>query len=180
MKLEQIWSAYRSKLKAFLHSKVSNPADVEDLLQDILIKTHSSLGSLQKGDSIQSWLFQIANRTTIDFYRKKNRIKELEPEELWYEERKENIKAELAPCIEPFLKALPDDMAQLLRAVDLEGQSQKAYAEELGLSYTTLKSRVQKGRSELRGLFEGCCHYNLDSQGNLLEFEQKSVNCKKC
>ncbi len=32
MKLEDVWSAYRSQLKAFLHSKVSNSADVEGLL----------------------------------------------------------------------------------------------------------------------------------------------------
>ncbi len=180
MKLEDVWSAYRSQLKAFLHSKVSNSADVEDLLQEILIKTHNSLGSLQKGDSIQPWLFQIANRTTIDFYREKGRTKELEAEELWFGKREGNVKADLVPCIEPFLKALPDDIAHLLRAIDLEGQSQKAYAQELGLSYTTLKSRVKKGRTALRGLFEGCCHYSLDQHGSLIDFDQKSKKCKKC
>lgn len=180
MKLEDIWSAYRRQLEAFLHSKVSNAADVEDLLQEILIKTHTGLDSLQKGESIQAWLFQIANRTTIDFYRKKARLKQLDPEELWYQEKQQDIKTELIPCIEPFLTALPDDMASLLRAIDLEGKSQKAYAQERGINYTTLKSKVQKGRATLRGLFEGCCHYSLDPQGNLIDFEQKSASCKKC
>ncbi|GIU52636.1 RNA polymerase sigma factor SigZ [Shewanella sairae] len=179
MKLEDIWSAYRRQLEAFLHSKVSNAADVEDLLQDILIKTHGNLDSLQKEGSIQSWLFQIANRTIIDFYRKKARLKD-QPAELWYQENPLDIKAELAPCIEPFLAALPDDTASLLRAIDLEGRSQKEYAQELGINYTTLKSKVQKARVTLRGLFEGCCHYRLDSQGNLIDFEQKAASCKRC
>ena len=88
--------------------------------------------------------------------------------------------ADLSHCIEPFLKVLPEELADLLRSIDLEGKSQKAYAQEMGISYSTLKSRVQKGRSELRGLFEGCCHYSLDKQGNIIDFEQKSDKCNKC
>ncbi|WP_299789411.1 RNA polymerase sigma factor SigZ [uncultured Shewanella sp.] len=180
MKLEDIWSSYRSSLKAFLHSKISNPSDVDDLLQEILIKTHNSMDDLKKGESIKSWLFQIANRTTIDFYRKNGRLNEIDSEDLWYGESEYDVKTDLSHCIEPFLKALPEEVAELLRSVDLGERSQKAYAQELGISYSTLKSRVQKGRSELQALFEDCCHYSLDKQGNLIDFEQKSDSCKKC
>ena len=42
MKIEDIWLEYRAALKSFLHSKISNEADVDDLLQDILIKTQTT------------------------------------------------------------------------------------------------------------------------------------------
>lgn len=180
MKLEEIWSSYRSSLKAFLHSKISSPTDVEDLLQDILIKTHNNIDGLKKGESIKSWLFQIANRTAIDFYRKKGRLNEIDAEDLCYGESEYDVKADLSYCIEPFLKVLPEELSDLIRSIDLEGKSQKAYAQEISVSYSTLKSRVQKGRSELRGLFEDCCQYSLDKQGNLIGFEQKSDKCSKC
>ena len=180
MNLEDIWSSYRSSLKAFLHSKISNPSDVDDLLQEILIKTHNSLNNITKEDRVKSWLFQTANRTIIDFYRKKGRFNELGVEDLWYNLREYDVKTDLYRCIEPFLKAMPEEAANLLRLVDLEGKSQKNYAQELGVSYSTLKSRVQKARAELKALFEDCCRYSLDKDGNIIDFKQKSGNCKKC
>jgi RNA polymerase sigma-70 factor, ECF subfamily len=181
MKIETIWSEYQSSLKAFLHSKISNPSDVDDLLQEIILKTYSSLDTLKEEDSIKPWLFQIANRTIIDFYRKSSRHNnDLNTEDLWYGDNEHDVKTELSNCITPFIKALPADMAELINAIEIEGKSQKAYAEELGVSYSTLKSRVQKGRKELRTLFDECCHYSLDKFGNLIDFDKKSDNCRNC
>ena len=180
MKLDEIWPSYRSSIKALLHSKVSDPDDVDDLLQEVLIKTHSNIGNLRKEESVKSWLFQITARTTIDYYRKKSRIHEIEAENLWFGESERNIKADISPCVEPFLKTLPEKTANLLRAIDLQGIPQKSYAQELGISYSTLKSQVQKARSELKDLYEDCCDYSVDTQGNLIDFEQKSKKCTKC
>jgi len=180
MKIEAIWSEYRSSLKAFLHSKISNLSDVDDLLQEILLKTHNSLDTLKEQSSIKSWVFQIANRAVIDFYRKNGRAKDLSAEDLWYGDQEHDVKTELSNCVAPFIKVLPEDLAALMRVIEIEGKSQKAYAEELGISYSTLKSRVQKGRKELRKLFEECCHYRLDKFGNLIDFERKSADCKNC
>ena len=180
MELDEIWPSYRSSIKALLHSKVSDPDDVDDLLQEVLIKTHSNIGNLRKEESMKSWLFQITARTTIDYYRKKSRIHEIEAENLWFGESERNIKADISPCVEPFLKTLPEKIANLLRAIDLQGIPQKSYAQELGISYSTLKSQVQKARSELKDLYEDCCDYSVDTQGNLVDFEQKSKKCTKC
>jgi len=180
MELDEIWPSYRSSIKALLHSKVSDPDDVDDLLQEVLIKTHSNIGNLRKEESVKSWLFQITARTTIDYYRKKSRIHEIEAENLWFGESERNIKADISPCVEPFLKTLPEKTANLLRAIDLQGIPQKSYAQELGISYSTLKSQVQKARSELKDLYEDCCDYSVDTQGNLIDFEQKSKKCTKC
>ena len=67
MNIEEIWQEYRAAIKRFLHSKVSNEADVEDLLQEILIKTYSNLHTVKEQASIKAWLFQIANHVIIDF-----------------------------------------------------------------------------------------------------------------
>ena len=180
MTLEEIWSSYRSRLKTFLYSKISNPVDVDDLLQEILIKTHNNIHTLKKEESIKSWLFQIANRTTIDFYRKKKHFIEIDPDKVWYSENEYDVKTDLSRCIEAFFNQLPEALSDLMRAIELEGKSQKAYAHEMGISYSTLKSQVQKGRSELKKLFEKCCDYELDKQGNLIDFTPKANKCKKC
>lgn len=43
LSLDEVWRQYQHSLKAFLHSKVANEADVEDLQQEILLKTYQSL-----------------------------------------------------------------------------------------------------------------------------------------
>jgi len=180
MTIEAIWHEYRAALNRFLHSRVSNTSDVEDLLQEILLKSYKNLHNIKSQDSIKSWVFQIANNVIIDHYRNKGKVKDLDAKDLWYEEESVDVKQELSECITPFINALPVDSAQLLTAIDLNNVKQKDYAATNGLSYSTLKSRVQKGRSQLRGLFEDCCHLSLDKHGNIIEYQPKGDSCGKC
>ena len=186
LNLEQVWAEYQQTLKAFLHSKVSNTADVEDLLQEILIKTFQNLHKVQDASSVKSWLFQLANNTIIDFYRKharQQRDSKIDADDLWFADldHNEEFKQKLSLCIEPFIQALPEQSASLLLAVDIKGQSQKALAEEQNVSYSTIKSRVQKSRSDLKNLFEQCCNLSLDKQGNVIDCELKPESgCGNC
>ena len=180
MNLEAVWSQYSAAIRSFLHSRVADTNEVDDLLQEILIKTHKNLHQLQSETSVKAWLFQIANNTIIDFYRKRGRAPAPSPDELWYNENESNTEHVFERCVEPFINALPEPSAALLTAIDLQGQSQKEYAAALGISYSTLKSRVQKARIELRKLFEDCCHLTLDKQGNIADYELKPGRCMKC
>lgn len=180
MNIENIWAEYSAGLKAFLHSKISNTDEVDDLLQEILIKTYTRIDSIKSADSIKPWLYQIANNTIIDFYRRQAKSNDLIADDLWYAEADLGIREALVKCVTPFISALPTETAELLSAIDIEGRSQKDYAEATGLSYSTLKSRVQKARAELRSVFESCCRFSFDKQGNLADFESKSENCNNC
>lgn len=186
LNLEQVWSQYQQALKAFLHSKVNQPDDVEDLLQEILLKTYQNLDSVRDADSIKAWLFQLANRTIIDFYRKRARDlrdSNIDAEELWFAELDQNteFKQQLAQCIEPFIQALPEKNASLLLAVDIKGQSQKELALSQNRSYSTIKSQVQKSREELKKLFEECCHLSLDKHGSVIDCDRKpDSSCGNC
>ncbi|WP_143731752.1 RNA polymerase sigma factor SigZ [Microbulbifer sp. GL-2] len=180
MTIDSIWKEYRSALKAFLHSKISSPDEVDDILQEVLIKTHKNIHTVRDQDSIKSWLFQIANRTVIDFYRKNSKIKEVALEDTWLSEEGTDAQRGLSACIEPFIRALPSQTAELLTAIELNGQSQKAYAEEHGTPYSTIKSQVQKGREQLRRLYEDCCQLTLDHRGTVIDYIPKSKNHRNC
>ncbi|WP_170330803.1 RNA polymerase sigma factor SigZ [Ruegeria arenilitoris] len=178
--LESVWSEYRASLLAFLRTKVSNQEDADDLLQEILLKTHKSLASLDKVESLKAWLFQIANNAITDFYRAKGRRNTIHPDDLWHSELDEEDQHVLEGCVGPFIGALPPEMGSLLRKVDLQGVPQKDHADELGISYSTLKSQVQASRRKLRELFEDCCNFSLDHKGNIVGYEVKGDNCKPC
>jgi RNA polymerase sigma-70 factor (ECF subfamily) len=180
MNLESIWQEYSTSLRGFLYSRVSNDADVEDLLQEVLIKTHQNLDTVKSSEKIKPWLFQLTNNTIIDFYRKKGRSKDISAADLWYADDDVVVEQALAQCVEPFIRALPKKSADLLLAIDIEGQSQKDYAEKAGISYSTIKSQVQRGRAKLRTLFDDCCSLTLDKHGNVVEFQSKSGGCESC
>ncbi|ELR66883.1 RNA polymerase sigma factor SigZ [Photobacterium marinum] len=180
MNIEFVWKEYQAAIRAFLHSRVSDADDVDDLLQDILIKTYQNLHAIKEQDSIKSWLFQVSSNAIIDFYRDKAKTRGLSSDDLWYEQKDSDIKDALSPCLLPFIQALPADVSELISAIDVHGLSQKEYAEKQGISYSTLKSRVQKGRMLLRKSFEDCCHLSLDQHGNVIDCDLKSNSCNKC
>ncbi|MEM7360845.1 MAG: RNA polymerase sigma factor SigZ [Pseudomonadota bacterium] len=173
---------YQARLRQFLRTKVANQADIEDLLQDVLIKTYNKLDTLEDTERLGSWLFQVAHRTVIDFYRKRAREQAGElPEDLVNPSADDAaIEQELALCIEPMMAALPTEQAALLRSIDLHGQSQKQLAEQTGVSYSTLKSRVQTARGALRQVFEQCCYFSVDRDGKVIDYTAKAKDCKNC
>ncbi|MFA0051465.1 RNA polymerase sigma factor SigZ [Vibrio breoganii] len=180
MKIETIWAEYQSSLKAFLVKNVSNADDVDDLLQEIMIKTHQNLHRIEDANKVKAWLFQIANRTIIDFYRSRAKQGSVSPEDLWYEEMEESLYQQMSECVLPFIQGLPKPEAELLTAIEIEGVSQKQYAESTGVAYSTLKSRVQKGRQSLLGVFNQCCDFSINDKGELVDIKTKNRSCSKC
>ena len=180
MEFSQLWQEYSDRLRQFLLSRTKNPADVDDLLQEILIKTYRNLDTVKDPDKFLSWLFQIARNTLTDYYRKSgveaSRQDTLQREILTEQEPEqyEQVRRELTNCILPFLNQLPPKYREAIEAVDLQGESQKELAAKLGLSYSAVKSRVQRGRSMLKVKFEKCCRYELDVRGNIIDFTSRS------
>ncbi len=56
---------------------------------------------------------------------------------------------------------LPSPYREALTLTELEGLTQKEAAEMLGISLSGMKSRVQRGRQQLRQALEDCCHIAL-------------------
>jgi RNA polymerase sigma-70 factor (ECF subfamily) len=74
---------------------------------------------------------------------------------------------ELATCLAPMLSKLAPAYQEAIRIVDLEGATQQEAAERAGVSLSGMKSRVQRGRQQLRTLLEACCRIDLDRRGGI-------------
>ncbi|WP_375748318.1 RNA polymerase sigma factor SigZ [Vibrio sp. HN007] len=180
MNVEKVWSEYQSSLRGFLHKNLSNQDDVDDLLQDIFLKTYKNFSTINDSNKIKPWLFQVTNNAIMDFYRQRAKEEGVADEELWHKEPEEDIKRELSMCVAPFINSLPEEDAALLTAIELEGMSQKEYAENHGLKYSTLKSKVQKSRKQLHGVFSECCDFTLGSKGGVVDYQAKKKGCSGC
>lgn len=181
--IQRIWEEYGRRVRRFLMARVSSLEDAEDLLQDILLKTHQHIKTLQDSEKIHAWLFQIARNTLTDYYRRKH-ASGVHVDISDFNEVLEtsggvetSVHAELSQCLQPFLQQLPEKYREAVEAADLKGMSQKELAETLGLSHSAMKSRVQRGRQMLGELFRECCSFELDVRGSVIDYQKKSECC---
>ncbi len=75
-----------------------------------------------------------------------------------------------------FVAQLPSPYREAITLVELEGKTAKEAAEMVGISVSGMKSRVQRGRAQLRELFDRCCESAVDARGKPTDFTPRP-NC---
>ena len=173
----QIWQDYHSRLHQFILGRVNNEAEAEDILQDIFLRIHSHIDSLDEAEHLQAWIYRVARNAVIDHYRRRRPMDEL-PADLQTPDTEEaDIRRELGGCLEPMIDALPEPYRTALRLSEMQGITQKSLAEQEGLSLSGAKSRVQRGRSMVKALMLDCCHFEFDIQGRVIDYAGKDDSC---
>lgn len=175
-----IWSEYGQGIKQFLNARLPRSADVDDLVQEVLIKTHRHINDVREPSKFRPWLYQVARNTLNDYYRRSRPEASLPDILLAPEddvEAYEEVRQELGNCIRPFISQLPEKYRDAVQAVDLDDVPQTELADRLGLSHSAAKSRVQRGRAMLRELYQRCCALEIDARGNLSAYELKDDDC---
>ena len=69
--VQQAVTEHGKKLLDFIRYRISNPADAEDLLQDVFLQFSRTLENPEPIEKVSSWLYTAARNRIIDFYRKK-------------------------------------------------------------------------------------------------------------
>lgn len=157
-----------ARLRPFLARRVAE-ADVDDVLQDVFVRMQRALPSLREEERFDSWLFQVARSAVAEHGRARARHPlphdDAEPELPTdaEEDDREAFRA-LAGCVAPFVARLPSPYREAVTLVELEGMTAREAAAMTGISLTAMKSRVQRGRAQLRTLFEECCEIALDAR----------------
>ena len=129
------------------------------------------------------WIFTIARNRVVDYYRALGRQPDTVDEGFLEIEagidRNDHV-SDLTDSLVPMMNFLSENDRHALNAVDLQGQSQKDYAETLGINYTTAKSRVQRARKRLRKELDNCCEVILDRRGSPIECLPRAKSCCDC
>lgn len=179
--IEKVWMEYHSRLLAFITKRVDDRSIAEDILQDVFVKIHSQMGSLKEETKLESWLYQITRNAVIDYYRTRKSSVEL-PE--WLSQPVtdpgDQAKQELEACLRPMIDRLPENYRNALVLSELEGKTQQEVSEEQGISLSGAKSRVQRGRSLLKGMMFECCQFEFDHKGKVVDYDIKDKGCDSC
>ncbi|HYP88690.1 MAG TPA: RNA polymerase sigma factor SigZ [Polyangiaceae bacterium] len=171
------WKELEQHLRPYLARRVASAADIDDLLQDIFVRMHQSLGCLRDEERFGAWVYRIANSAIVDKARQRARAphvssSEYPPASIATDEA-DHLQSDLSECVALFVSRLPSPYREAVTLTELEGLSQKEAAEMLGLSLSGMKSRVQRGREKIRYMFEECCQISVDCRGRVIECEPR-------
>jgi RNA polymerase sigma-70 factor (ECF subfamily) len=171
------WAQLRADIGRLVGRRLPTGADVEDVVQDVLLRVWRHSDTLRDGERFGPWLGRIASTAAADHMRARQRHPlprfpvAAEAETASSEETtgavdpEPDAKGRIAAALRPFIAALPAVYHDAVRLSELEGQPHAVIAERLGLSVSGVKSRVQRGRKELKAMLERCCEIALDARG---------------
>jgi RNA polymerase sigma-70 factor, ECF subfamily len=170
--VDMVWNAFHEPLERFIRKRVSDEQIAADLLQDVYIKVHTHIDMLRQEDRLQSWIYQIARNTIYDHYRSHKPALIVSetlaaPETI---ETNDDFTPRLAHMVFSMIDYLPEEYQVALRLTELEGITQQELAQQLGLSLSGAKSRVQRGRKLLRTAVLTCCQLEFDRRGKVIDY----------
>ncbi|HLI09925.1 MAG TPA: RNA polymerase sigma factor SigZ [Ktedonobacteraceae bacterium] len=170
---ETIWESFHGRLRQFILRRVPDEQNAEDILQEVFLKVHLHIDALRDEQRLESWLYQIARNAIADYYRSRRKESDL-PDTLLLpavEDTLDDVVRELIPCVRAMVDSLPDDYRQALILTEYEGLTQKEMGEQLGLSCSGAKSRVQRAREKLKDMLLTCCHFEFDHFGSIIDYQ---------
>jgi RNA polymerase sigma-70 factor (ECF subfamily) len=173
--LETLYIELHQSLLDWLQQRVNNHTVAEDLLQTIFLKAQQAH---QRNDDINhpvAWIYQIARNTVIDYYRQKKMFESITDDLLVNSE--DFIDKSLTQCLRPLILQLPDKYREALLTIDLQEGNMQQLADQEGVSLSAIKSRVSRGRKQLKQQLLDCCQVQLSIHGEIEDFFPHSKGC---
>lgn len=175
-KLLETWEELNNHLLFFIRKRIKNKEDAEDILQDVYIKLHKNINSLNDEKKIISWIYQITRNTINECYRKCYRIKQVGFEDCHVEmtqEEEENLNDEILVSMKKFIEQLPVDSKKLIELYEFEDMSHKEISKKLEIKENTSKSRLKRAKEKIKNQLDECCLFQIDKFGNILDYTKK-------
>lgn len=157
--------AQQSAFRAFLRKRLSDDGLVEDLLQQSLMKAVERGHELKKSESAVGWFYRILRNAVADYYRTyaadNRKVEGLLQEMVASGEDKtpalDEIRPAVCACLGTLLEEIRPTYADLIRRIDLEGESPAAMAKDLRVTPNNLTVRLHRARQALKAKLEQAC-----------------------
>ena len=159
----------RTRLGSFIRRRVPDPADAEDILQDVFSEFVDAYRLPASIEQASAWLFRVARNRIIDRFRKKREQSASgRSEDRGEDEGEEGYRLDLAlpstdggpeaeyarsvllSALQQALQSLPDNQREVFVGHELEGRSFKDMAARSGVAVNTLLARKRYAVLHLR------------------------------
>ncbi|MQA06172.1 MAG: RNA polymerase sigma factor SigE [Streptosporangiales bacterium] len=158
---DEVVREHSARVYRLAYRLTGNQHDAEDLTQEVFVRVFRSLHNYRPG-SFAGWLHRITTNLFLDSARRKQRIRfESLPEDAG-----DRLAGREQPPGEVFdsaqfdhdVQAALDELAPEFRVAvvlcDIEGLSYEEIADTLGIKLGTVRSRIHRGRTQLRRRLE--------------------------
>lgn len=157
------------RLYRYAYRLCGNGDDAEDLLAESLLEAFQAFDSYQ-GKGFDKWPFRILTTNRIDMTRRAKHRRTQSLDSAWTgedgamqardiaDDTSDPQRLTLGPLLsepmEQALAALPEDFRAVLLLCDVEGMEYGEIAQTLGLPIGTVRSRIHRARTQMRGHLE--------------------------
>jgi RNA polymerase sigma-70 factor, ECF subfamily len=156
---EAIYRTHSGRLYSVACRMLGNPADAEDLLQDIFLVAYRKLESFRGESALGTWLYRLATNLCLDHLRSRaarsGQVTDALDEEPALADTGSRKLAERTVAkmdLERAMAQLPEGCRTAFVLHDVEGLEHREVAEMLGIAEGTSKSQVHKARLRLRAM----------------------------
>ncbi|GEO19268.1 sigma-70 family RNA polymerase sigma factor [Microvirga aerophila] len=151
-------------LRSFALSLTNNPAWADDLVQDTILRAWANLARFEQGTNLGAWLFTILRNGFYSQYRKR-RHEVADPDGAYARCLMVQPEQESALTFTDLRRALvqlPPEQRKAVLLVGAEGRSYEDAANPCGVAVGTIKSRVNRARTQLAMLLQMKDRHDLD------------------
>lgn len=156
---EEIYRAHSGKLFSVACRMLGNPADAEDLLQEIFLSAHRKLDGFRGDAALGTWLYRLATNHCLDYLRSRasrtDQVTDALDDEAGLFDPGSGKLADQTVSkmdLERAMARLPEGCRAAFVLHDVQGLEHREVAEVLGIAEGTSKSQVHKARLRLRAL----------------------------
>ncbi|MEU8590965.1 RNA polymerase sigma factor SigE [Streptomyces sp. NPDC048664] len=154
---EEIVSTHSARVYRLAYRLTGNQHDAEDLTQEVFVRVFRSLSTYTPG-TFEGWLHRITTNLFLDMVRRKQRIRfdalgedaadrlasrEPTPQQIFHD-------THFDADVQQALDTLAPEFRAAVVLCDIEGLSYEEIAATLGVKLGTVRSRIHRGRSQLR------------------------------
>ncbi len=148
---ESLYAENKNAIERYVHFKVSNKFDADDILQEIHIAAYRSFPSLKNNDAFKGWLVSIARNKLNDYLREKARRMDIPVENI----TDLSVGASLSgrtvmPAVSDTLEKLGEKDKQILYLYFWKDYPQSEIAKKLGIPLGTVKSRLSAAKAHFK------------------------------
>lgn len=158
---DEVAHEYGPTIYRFAYRLTGNEDEARDLAQDVFVRVYRNLDKYSPG-TFNGWLYRVTKNLFLDKVRRRKRYRfESLPDEDWREPASEEPGPQarveqglLRGDIEQAILRLPPTFRTAVVLCDVQGLTYDEIAEATGWPLGTVRSRIHRGRSQLRELLD--------------------------
>lgn len=156
---EEVYRSHSRRLYGVAVRMLGNPADAEDMLQEIFLAAHRKLDSFRGESALGTWLYRLAVNLCLDYLRSRtgraiHLTDALDDEPALPDAASRGLAERVVTRmdLERALAQLPEGCRTAFVLHDVQGLEHREVGAIMGIAEGTSKSQVHKARMRLRTL----------------------------